>query len=174
MRFKAISFLTAVIMTAAVFTGCGSGDSSSQSVPDASSEAQTEQAEASSAGEMRDLTANEYAKEMGIGINLGNTFEAYWEDKGNATTGAQTIGENTPLNYETCWGAVETTKECIDGMAAAGFSTVRVPVYWGNMSGDLKRLFDRLVGVMMGESSMASLKVSFSYCSRKLTTFPPT
>ncbi|MGN0731170.1 MAG: flavodoxin family protein [Treponema sp.] len=28
------------------------------------------------------------------------------------------------------------------------------PVYWGNISGELKRLFDRLVGVMMGESKM--------------------
>lgn len=28
------------------------------------------------------------------------------------------------------------------------------PVYWANMSGSLKCLFDRLVGVMMGESKM--------------------
>ena len=28
------------------------------------------------------------------------------------------------------------------------------PVYWGNISGDLKRLFDRLVGVMMGETKL--------------------
>ena len=83
-----------------------------------------------------DLTAMTAAKEMGIGINLGNTFEAFWQDENNLTTGAQTIGENTPQNYETCWGAVVTTEECIHGMKEAGFNTVRIPVYWGNMMAD--------------------------------------
>ena len=31
---------------------------------------------------------------------------------------------------------------------------VGTPVYWGNMNGKLKCLFDRLVAVMMGESKM--------------------
>lgn len=70
---------------------------------------------------------------MGLGINLGNTFESFWEDTGNRTTGAKTIGGNTPADYETCWGAAPTTREMIDGMKAAGFQTVRIPVYWGNM-----------------------------------------
>ncbi len=38
-------------------------------------------------------------------------------------------------------------KEC--DMLIAG-----TPVYWGNMNGKLKCLFDRLVGVMMGESKL--------------------
>ena len=84
----------------------------------------------------RDLTAMTAAKEMGVGINLGNTMEAFWSDENDLTAGASTIGENTPQNYETCWGAVVTTPECIDGMKAAGFQTVRVPVYWGNMMED--------------------------------------
>ncbi len=85
-------------------------------------------------GVMRpEMTAKEFAQQMGIGINLGNTFEAYWEDLNKEYTGAQTIGMNTPANYESCWGAVLTTQEAIDGMKAAGFSTVRIPVYWGNM-----------------------------------------
>lgn len=79
---------------------------------------------------------SEYVKDMGIGINLGNTMEAFWEDKGNKTSGAMTIGANKPSNYETCWGAVETTQEIIDGYKNAGFSTVRIPVYWGNMMKD--------------------------------------
>lgn len=88
-------------------------------------------------GTIRDgLTAMQCVKEMGVGINLGNTFEAYWQDTSNKTTGAQTIGSNTPADYETCWGAVQTTQECIDGMKNAGFRTVRVPVYWGNMMKD--------------------------------------
>ena len=88
-------------------------------------------------GKMRsDLSAVTCAQEMGVGINLGNTMEAYWASDDNATSGASVIGDNTPNNYETCWGAVVTTQECIDGMAAAGFETVRVPVYWGNMMED--------------------------------------
>lgn len=84
-------------------------------------------------GEMRDITAAEISKEMGLGINLGNTMEAYWLDRSKTDTGAQTIGENTPYDYETCWGAVVTTQESIDGIKEAGFNTVRIPVYWGNM-----------------------------------------
>lgn len=79
---------------------------------------------------------NNIVKEMGIGINLGNTMEAYWSDKDNKTTGAQKIGANQPQDYEKCWGAVVTTKEVIDGYKATGFSTVRIPVYWGNMMED--------------------------------------
>ncbi len=85
-------------------------------------------------GVMRsNMTAMDYADEMGVGINLGNTFDAYWEQLSNTTSGAQTIGSNKPSNYETCWGAVVTTETCIAGMAAEGFNTVRIPVYWGNM-----------------------------------------
>lgn len=86
-------------------------------------------------------TSAEFAREMGIGWNLGNTMEAYWSGD-NEITGAQKIGENKPQNYETCWGAVVTTKECIDGIKKAGFSTVRIPVYWGNMMGDKFKISD--------------------------------
>lgn len=78
----------------------------------------------------------EMAEQMGIGINLGNTMEAYWEDTSNLTAGAQTIGDDMPVCYETCWGAVETTEEMIISMKEAGFSTLRIPVYWGNMMTD--------------------------------------
>ena len=79
--------------------------------------------------------ASETATNMGIGINLGNTMEAY------DATGCEkisfewipTVGSDTPSDYETCWGEPITTKEMIDGMRDAGFSTVRIPVFWGNM-----------------------------------------
>lgn len=35
---------------------------------------------------------------------------------------------------------------------------VGTPVYWGNMNGKLKSLFDRLVGIMMAESKSGNLK----------------
>lgn len=91
-----------------------------------------------SAQELLDFPTDawEMAEKMGVGINLGNTMEAFWEDTADLTGGAQTIGDDTPVCYETCWGAVETTREMINGMKASGFSTLRIPVYWGNMMAD--------------------------------------
>ncbi|MBD5104446.1 MAG: glycoside hydrolase family 5 protein [Ruminococcaceae bacterium] len=81
------------------------------------------------------LTALEAAKNMGIGLNLGNTMEAYSANDCDKIyyEWMPVVGNNTPKDYETCWGAVETTQEIIDGMKAEGFNTVRIPVYWGNM-----------------------------------------
>lgn len=85
--------------------------------------------------DMGSLSAAETAKNMGIGLNLGNTMEAY-----NATDCEKItyewipkVGNNTPQDYETTWGAVVTTQEVIDGIKASGFNTVRIPVFWGNM-----------------------------------------
>jgi len=80
-------------------------------------------------------TAREVAKNMGIGLNLGNTMEAYESANCDKITyeWIPTVGKNTPKDYETCWGAVETTQEAIDGIKAEGFDTVRIPVFWGNM-----------------------------------------
>lgn len=82
------------------------------------------------------FTATDIAAEMGIGINLGNTFEAYWNDDTNMNGFSQVIGEGNPTDYEKCWGAIETTREMIDGMRDAGFKTVRIPVFWGNGMAD--------------------------------------
>lgn len=76
--------------------------------------------------EMRDISTMEIVQDMGIGINLGNTFEssgdwiAQW-------------GDGTPNSYETAWGSPTVTKELIQGYANAGFGVVRVPVAWSNM-----------------------------------------
>lgn len=72
-----------------------------------------------------ELTAVELTELMGNGINLGNTMEAY----GRSSYG--TTGEVS--DYETFWGQPETTQEMIDGMKAAGFDTLRIPVAWTNM-----------------------------------------
>lgn len=80
-------------------------------------------------------TAQETAAEMGIGLNLGNTMEAYQASGCEKITfeWIPVVGNNTPKDYETCWGAAETTQEVIDGIKAEGFNTVRIPVFWGNM-----------------------------------------
>ncbi|MCR5187617.1 MAG: glycoside hydrolase family 5 protein [Treponema sp.] len=79
--------------------------------------------------------ASYIAKDMKLGLNLGNTMEAYQANNCEKITFTwiPRIGSNTPSNYEQCWHAPVTTQEMIDGIKAAGFNTVRIPVFWGNM-----------------------------------------
>ena len=83
------------------------------------------QAQADS-GTMRNMTTMDIIRDMGIGINLGNTFESCgdWIDQ---------WGDGTPNAYETAWGSPTVTREMIQGYADAGFGVLRVPVAWSNM-----------------------------------------
>lgn len=74
-----------------------------------------------SAYTMRDMTTQEVVKDMGLGINLGNTLEA---------TG---ISASTVKAYETCWGSPEITFQMIEGYKNCGFGVVRIPVAWSNL-----------------------------------------
>ena len=65
---------------------------------------------------MRDITTAQLVKDMGIGINLGNTYESCgdWIDK---------WGDGTPESYETAWGSPVITQQMIQGYADAGFDS---------------------------------------------------
>ena len=75
---------------------------------------------------MRDIPTMELVRDMGMGINLGNTYEscgdwiAQW-------------GDGTPESYETAWGSPVITRDMIQGYADEGFGVLRVPVAWSNM-----------------------------------------
>lgn len=105
------SFSLAAVMAASL-----SADLSAFAAPDAP-------------GAMRDLSTAELVRDMGIGINLGNTYEscgdwiAQW-------------GDGTPESYETAWGSPVITKEMIEGYKKDGFGVLRVPVAWSNLMGD--------------------------------------
>lgn len=74
---------------------------------------------------MRDITTQEIVNEMGVGINLGNTFESCGVEQG--------IGQwNYNCTFETGWGSPKITKEMIEGYKAEGFSSLRIPVAWSN------------------------------------------
>jgi endoglucanase len=77
-------------------------------------------------GGMRLISTMELSWEMGMGINLGNTMEAFgtW------------INASNIRNFETAWGSPVITEELIQGYANAGFGVVRIPVAWSNMMGD--------------------------------------
>jgi len=72
---------------------------------------------------MRDISTMALVKDMGLGINLGNTFES----------NGSWINGTTVNAYETAWGSPTITKAMIDGYASAGFKTVRIPVAWSNL-----------------------------------------
>lgn len=63
--------------------------------------------------DFRILSKNEIVKEMGAGINLGNTMDG---------------GLINPS--ETSWQAYKTTKAYIKALHDAGYNTVRIPVTW--------------------------------------------
>lgn len=65
-------------------------------------------------------TAMEITQMMEKGWNLGNTFDATGGDPNNL------------YSQETSWGNPIVTKELIDGVRAAGFTTIRIPVTWNN------------------------------------------
>lgn len=76
---------------------------------------------ASAKGETRRLTSQEFAAQMGVGWNLGNTLEA---------TGGKLASISA---YETSWGNPKTTREMIAKIAGLGFKSMRLPVAWSNL-----------------------------------------
>lgn len=67
-----------------------------------------------------------FTKNMKLGWNLGNTFDATGSGYANGS-----------ITMESSWVGIKTTKKMIDGIKASGFNTVRVPVSWHNhVSGD--------------------------------------
>ena len=71
---------------------------------------------------MREITTMELVRDMGIGINLGNTFEV----------GGTWVSPKTVSSFETCWGSPLVTEELIKGYKDGGFGVVRVPANWSN------------------------------------------
>jgi len=65
-------------------------------------------------------SATEITAMMNKGWNMGNTFDATGGNKDNI------------YSHETSWGNPKVTKELIEGVKAAGFSTIRIPITWEN------------------------------------------
>lgn len=136
-RYGVFSLL---LMTAVFIAGCADDGSSgtlrTQSAETASRE-QEEITEPETESDpedweyvgMRNITTMELVRDMGIGINLGNTFEscgdwiAQW-------------GDGSVQSYETAWGSPVITQEMIQGYADAGFGVLRIPVAWSNLMGE--------------------------------------
>lgn len=71
-----------------------------------------------SADELTGMSAMEIVSQMGLGWNLGNTFDA---TGGNA---------RDIYSQEQSWGNPKVTPELIHKVKEAGFKTIRIPVTW--------------------------------------------
>ena len=78
---------------------------------------------------MRDITTMDLTRQMGIGINLGNTYESYGDC-------IKQWGDGTPKSYYTAWGSPEITANAIGGYYKEGFRVLRIPVHWFNLMDD--------------------------------------
>lgn len=114
-RNTALASALAVIMA---LTGC-SGNTAQES-----GTASTATQGSQNSAEENAMTSLEVIRAMGNGINLGNTLEAY-NHQGY-------LNGSSPTLAETSWGQPTTTQEMIQGMKAAGFDTIRIPIAWTN------------------------------------------
>ncbi|MCL2719723.1 MAG: glycoside hydrolase family 5 protein [Treponema sp.] len=82
---------------------------------------------------MRNITTRELILDMGLGINLGNTFEATGRNQTeNMSRTTCWIAPNIAA-HETAWGSVRITRQIIQGYKNAGFKSLRIPVAWSNL-----------------------------------------
>ena len=75
---------------------------------------------------MRQISTMDLVREMGLGINLGNTLD---------TCNVTWIENPTVSSFETAWGSPIITKAMIQGYANSGFGVLRIPVSWSNLMG---------------------------------------
>ena len=68
-----------------------------------------------------DNDATRRTMEMGMGWNLGNNLDAYEEDPDD---------KDYLMPSETVWGNPKVTQQALNKVAAAGFTTIRIPVTW--------------------------------------------
>lgn len=114
--------ISAVLSAMLALTGC-SGKTASNS-GGTSEAASAETTESAADTEKNNMTALEVIRAMGNGINLGNTLEAYNHQA--------YINGSSATSGEIVWGQPRTTQEMIQGMKAAGFDTIRIPIAWTN------------------------------------------
>ncbi len=129
MIFSLKQNVLAVLLSAVLsLTGCSNDPSPDQSSSTGSGtpqpEASSDPEDVSSPAEGNTMTSLEVIRAMGNGTNLGNTLEAYGHPS--------YISGSSPTSFETSWGQPKTTEEMIQGMKAAGFDTLRIPVAWTN------------------------------------------
>lgn len=121
---KTLSAAAAILLSFTMFAGCADNNSNADQ-----SETGTTEVTAAQENDVQENTEQEipeleiadnsvdFAKNLKLGWNLGNTLDA--------------TGGNGTLASETSWGQPQATKEMIDFVKESGFTTIRIPVSWG-------------------------------------------
>lgn len=146
---KVITALLCAALLAGTFTGCGNGENPVSGDSAGGDSAQNDSAQNDSVMddnvpedgvpetekesayqipevnidpfEVPDTEAFRFVRDMKIGWNLGNTFDA-----------SNDAGMSNEMDFETAWCGIMTTQDMIDDIRDAGFNSVRVPVSWHN------------------------------------------
>lgn len=135
-RFGAM-LLTAAFALSALCGCAGSGATSSEENTTAAVEtpAQTDGAEPTDGEteretyeiteninkDMESMKASDIVGQMNLGISIGNSLDC---------TDSGIIRVDQPWKWETAWGNPKITKELVDALVDAGFTTIRIPVSW--------------------------------------------
>ena len=85
--------------------------------------------------EIPDNEALRFIRDLKIGWNLGNTFDAY---NGFERT-------STDASMETSWVGVKTSHQLIAEIKAAGFNLIRIPVSWHNHVDQDYRIYEKWI-----------------------------
>ena len=123
---KTISLILAMLLMLGLLAGCGGQEEPTTTASTQGTEPTEPTADPEAAIKefmKADMTALEAVHEMGNGTNLGNTMEA-------CDTNVGSVYSYNPSYYETLWNQPITTQEMIQGMKAAGFDSIRIPVAW--------------------------------------------
>ena len=125
------------------------------------------------ARELPDSEALRFTRSLGVGWNLGNTFDATaWRGYNGSELGIETI-----------WCGAVTTEGLFDALLAAGFTTVRIPVSWHDHVDEnltiSKAWLDRVVEVASwayerGMHVIVNIHHDFSEASSATTWIYPT
>lgn len=114
--------ISAVLSALLALTACSDKTASNSSGTSEAASAETTESAADT--KENNMTSLEVIRAMGNGINLGNTLEAYNHQA--------YINGSSATSGEIVWGQPRTTQEMIQGMKAAGFGTIRIPIAWTN------------------------------------------
>jgi endoglucanase len=112
------------------------------------------------------MTTMQVVKDMGLGINLGNTFEAIIVCEPGDQGCVDWV--NSMETLETSWGSPAITEAMIRGYANAGLKTVRIPVAWSNKMEDnytispaLLNRVDEVVGWVLSNGMYAIVNIHY-------------
>jgi endoglucanase len=121
--FSIAAAAVSLLLLAAGLSACGGGSGGAAGAPTSAVDSGTTgTGTTGTTPAMREITSLELSKELSPGWNLGNSLEAY-------DTNHPYVWGSTNFS-EQAWGNPKATQALMNGVKAAGFKFVRIPVAW--------------------------------------------